>query len=267
MLARRWAGDRLSLFTLALLSLVTLAAWAGVILQAGSMSMGGAAMADDMPRDMPPLLDAAGLGAFVAAWAVMMAAMMLPSAAPMVLLYRTVARGQAARGNPLVPTWIFVLGYLVLWAAFGVLVYLAGRAVDAALAGSMVLAGWAPYGVAAVLLVAGLYQFTPLKRVCLRQCQSPLGFLLEHWKPGPGGAFRMGLEHGLYCCGCCWGLMAVLVVAGAMGLAWVALIALVVAAEKLLPRGQWATRIAGGLLLGLGTLVLAQPGAVALLRS
>jgi predicted metal-binding membrane protein len=118
-----------------------------------------------------------------------------------------------------------------------------------------------------VLLLAGAYQLTPLKRACLRACQSPLAFLLGHWKPGSLGALRMGVEHGLYCCGCCWGLMAVLVVAGAMGLAWVVLIAVVVFVEKLLPRGQWTASVAGVLLIALGALVALQPGVATLIRT
>ena len=169
MVSRQWAGDRVFLLTLALLVLVTVAAWAGVIAQATSMPMDrdAAAMAAGLPT---PWLAPADAAAFVGAWVVMMAAMMLPSAAPMILLYRTVARSQATRGHPFVPTWVFVLGYLGVWAAFGVLVYLAGQLVGAALAGDRRLAEWAPYGVALVLLAAGAYQFTPLKQVCLRTC-------------------------------------------------------------------------------------------------
>ncbi len=259
MASRSRADDYLTLVMVALLLLVTVAAWAGVILQAAAMPMSGLSPSIAMATDMAPLITPAGLAAFVTAWVVMMAAMMLPSAAPMILLYHVVARGQAARGGSLVPTWFFVSGYLAVWAAFGIVVYLAGQVVGVALGGNARLAGWAPYGVALVLLAAGAYQFTPLKRVCLRTCRSPLGFLMEHWKPKAWGALRMGLEHGAYCAGCCWGLMAVLVAAGAMGLAWVLLIALVVAAEKLLPRGQWAARSTGVVLLGLGVLIAAQP--------
>jgi predicted metal-binding membrane protein len=252
--------DRLTLLNAALLLLVAAVAWVGVVVQATAMpAMGDGAMGDTMPDAAPPLLDPVVALGFVGAWVVMMAAMMLPSALPMVLLYRTAPRGQAARGKGLVPTWVFALGYLLVWAAFGMGVYLASRLVARALASSMTLAEWAPYGVAAVLLAAGAYQFTPLKRVCLRACQHPLGFLMRHWKPGPIGALRMGIEHGAYCAGCCWGLMAVLVVAGAMGLAWVLLIAVIVAAEKLLPRGQWAAWATGGLLLALGVAVVLQP--------
>lgn len=254
-----WSDNRFPLITLALLSIVTFAAWAGVVIEASAMATGGHSMGNEMSSGAGPLVTTAGLVGFVAAWVVMMAAMMLPSAAPMILLYRTVARAQAARGSLLVPTWIFVLGYLVVWATFGVVVYLAGQLVRAAIDGDTRLATWAPYGVALVLLAAGAYQFTPLKLRCLRACQSPLRFLVGHWKPGRRGAFGMGLEHGSYCAVCCWGLMVVLVAAGAMGLSWVLVIALVVAAEKLLPRGQWAARIAGFLLVALGVLVAAQP--------
>jgi predicted metal-binding membrane protein len=265
MFALRSTPDRLTLLTAVLLLLVAGAAWVGVIVQA--TSGGGAALGGTMPMAPSPIVSLADLVAFVLAWLVMMAAMMLPSALPMVLLYRGMAQGHAARGQAFVPTWVFVLGYLLVWAGFGVLVYLASQLVALALASSMTLAAAAPYGAAAVLLAAGAYQFTPLKRACLRACQSPLAFLLGHWKPGPGGALRTGVEHGLYCCGCCWGLMAVLVVAGAMGLAWVVLIALAVFVEKLLPRGQWAPRMIGVLLLALGVLVALQPGVALLVRT
>jgi predicted metal-binding membrane protein len=260
MFSLRSGPDRLTLITGGLLLLVAGAAWVGVVRQA--TSMGGATMGVTTPMAPSPLVSLADLVAFVLAWQVMMAAMMLPSALPMLLLYRTAARGQA-----FVPTWVFVLGYLLVWAGFGVLVYLASQLVALALASMMALADAAPYGVAVVLLAAGVYQFTPLKRVCLRACQSPLAFLMGHWKPGPVGALRMGWEHGLYCCGCCWGLMAVLVAAGAMGLAWVVLVALAVFVEKLLSRGQWAAWGTGLLLLALGGLVALQPGVAMLVRA
>src|SRR6266536_1118477 len=197
MLRPRWAVDRFTMLTAALLLLVTAAAWVGVVRQAGSMeamNTDGMGMADQMPP-AGPLIDAPGLVTFVGAWAVMMAAMMLPSALPMIVLYRTAARNQAARGNPHLAVWVLVAGYLLVWAAFGAPVYLASHVVEAALASDMALARWAPDGVAAVLLAAGLYQFTPLKQVCLRACQSPLGFLMRHWRTGRLGALRLGIEH------------------------------------------------------------------------
>lgn len=265
MLSRASISNRLPLVTLALLSIVTIAAWVGVVIDArtmvaGDVAMSAAAMSSGMmSANAGPLGSVAGMLAFVAAWVVMMAAMMLPSAAPMILLYRTVAHSQAARGNLSVSTWIFVLGYLVVWALFGGVVYLAGALPGVAIESDARRAMLIPYGVALVLLAAGAYQFTALKLRCLRNCRSPLRFLIEHWRAGRVGAFRMGLEHGAYCSTCCWGLMAVLVAAGAMGLQWVLMIALLVAAEKLLPRGDRIAWIAGGLLLGLGVVIAIQP--------
>ena len=277
MLLQQWRADRATWLTALLLLVVTAAAWVGVIQQATTMNMSsgmigemappaGRAMADEMAPAVASGVSLAALGAYVAAWVVMMAAMMLPAATPMVLLYRTVARRQRTGAPPPAATGTFVLGYLAVWAAFGGLVYLASVAVAAALAANAALAALAPYGVALVLIAAGVYQWTPLKEVCLRVCQSPLGFLMTHWRPGPAGALRMGVEHGLYCSGCCWALMAVLVAAGAMGLAWVTLLALVIFAEKLWPRGQWTARLIGGALVLLGLTVAARPEVALWLR-
>jgi predicted metal-binding membrane protein len=173
-----------------------------------------------------------GVPAFLGAWLVMMAAMMLPSAAPLVLIYR--------RGASPAATGALTAGYLALWAAVGIAAY----AADSSLEGS---------GIAALVLVgAGLYELTPLKARFLRECRDATGFLMTRWRGGPAGAFRLGVEHGLFCLGCCWALMAVLVVSVAMGLAWAAVIALAVFAEKVLPGDRiWRLAIAGAL-LGLG---------------
>lgn len=266
MLVRTWSERRLDFVTVALLLLVTIAAWAGVVVHATGMPMHDLA-AGGMAAGREPLLTPGGLAASVAAWVVMMAAMMLPSSAPMILLYHATVRDRAGGGGPFLATGTFVVGYLAVWAAFGAVVYVVGRVVGVVLAGDPRRAAWAPYGVALVLATAGLYQFTALKRVCLRACRHPLAFVLRHWKPGISGAFGMGVRHGWYCTGCCWGLMAVLVAAGAMGLAWVLLIALVVAAEKLLPRWKWTARLTGSALIALGALVAAQPQLVQALRS
>lgn len=263
------ARDRGTLLTGVALLAIAAVAWAGVLVQAtmGDMeAMGGAdgsmAMAGGMAGAGP-----SAAPAFLASWLVMMMAMMLPSALPMVLLYRTVARGRTGSGHATGPTWIFVLGYLLIWGLFGVPVYLASLAVDAAVAADPMVVSVLPYAAAAVLVAAGAYQFTPLKQVCLRKCRGPLGFLMERWRDGRGGALRMGAEHGAYCVGCCWGLMAVLVAAGAMGLAWVSLIALAVFVEKLLPRGELAARLVGAGLTALGVIVAANPALVMALRA
>jgi predicted metal-binding membrane protein len=171
--------------------------------------------------------------AFLLWWAVMMTAMMLPSAAPLVLVY-----GQRGRGR-------LVLGYLLVWAATGLPVYAVVRAVDV-MNPPRLAAG-------AVLAVAGAYQFTPLKDICLRSCRSPLDFIALRWGRG---AFRLGVEHGAYCVGCCWALMAVLVGAAAMSITVAAVIAAVVFAEKVLPAGAWTARAAGSALLAAALLVL-----------
>ena len=171
--------------------------------------------------------------AFLAGWVVMMAAMMLPSVAPLVLVYGRSGRTRLA------------IGYLLVWAALGVPVYMLAQAVDLMEVPSAALA--------VVLAAAGIYQFTPLKDVCLRACRSPLDFLALRWGRGP---LRLGVDHGVYCVGCCWGLMAVLVVAAAMDVAVAALIAVAVFAEKVFPAGQWIARASGVALLALAIFVI-----------
>jgi predicted metal-binding membrane protein len=185
-------------------------------------------MDDEMPM---------AFGLWIGAWTAMMAAMMLPSASPLVLLY-------ARRGNT-ADSALLMGGYLLVWAAVGLVAYEADRRVMDP--GDGLVAG--------VLIAAGAYQFTPLKSGCLRRCRNPADFLVTHWHPGPVGALRIGMEHGAYCIGCCWTLMAVLVLVGAMALGWVAVIALAVAAEKLLPQGQALARVVGIALITAGIVV------------
>lgn len=179
------------------------------------------------------------LAPFLGAWTLMMAAMMLPSAAPMVLLHHA---GQAGAGalRSVAGSAVFVSGYLVVWASIGILVWLAGLAVEA-----LVPMDARAYGVAAVLLGAGLYQLTPLKQACLRACRTPADFLVTHWRGGRLGTLRLGMAHGVYCVGCCVALMAVFVGAGAMGLVWAVGIAAIVFAEKLFPQGILVARATG----------------------
>ena len=200
-----------------------------------------------------------GLTTFVIAWGVMMAAMMFPAAAPMLLLYRTVAMGRRARGGAFVPTWVFAGGYLLVWVAAGVVTWVVVQLGSDA-AGRFVEADrqrWAPVALGIVLLGAGLYQFTSLKGMCLRQCQSPVGFVMTHWRDGYRGALRMGVVHGLFCLGCCWALFAVLVAAGVMSLAWMLLLTLVVFLEKAIPRVTWGSRAVGFAFVALGVVVMA----------
>lgn len=191
------------------------------------------------------------LGPFLAGWTVMMAAMMLPSALPMIRLFRLVA---ADAPRPGARTAIFVGGYLLVWAAVGLPVWLLGLAVD----GFVAMELRAPL-VAGTLLLAGLYQLTPLKAVCLRACRTPMDFLLTHWYAGAAGALRLGVAHGWYCVGCCWALMALFVFVGAMDLVWAAAIAAVVFIEKVLPRGPALGRGMGVALLAAAAVIIARP--------
>lgn len=203
---------------------------------------------------------------FVLEWGVMMAAMMLPSAAPMILLYRTVRRRLASDGERAIPAWLFGATYVVIWALTGVPVY-AGYVAATTL--TMCCAWFSratPYMVSAVLVAAGLYQLTPLKRVCLAQCESPLSFLMSRWRSGYGATLALAVQHVLFCIGCCWALMVILVVAGMMGIWWVTAIALVVFAEKVLPRGQRLGRAIGVMLIALGMAVGATSGLLSHLR-
>ncbi len=238
------------------LAAVTLAAWFAFLAQATSP---GSMAVDTMSSGT----DLAGATAFIGAWVVMMAAMMLPSAAPLVLLYR--AAGPDGRTANTVP---LVAGYLLVWAAFGALIYAAQQALGAAIHTSPALGDARPYAVTGILAIAGVYQFTPLKQACLRQCRSPLDFLMQRWRgPGALGALRLGIEHGAYCVGCCWGLMAVMVIAGAMSLFWMVLIALFIFMEKLMPFGERGVQWSGAGLALLAVLVAVHPDLSMLLRA
>jgi predicted metal-binding membrane protein len=191
------------------------------------------------------------LGALVLMWWLMMVAMMLPSAAPAMLLY---ARVREMRGDDaaVAQTWVFLAGYLLVWLLFSI----AAAAAQNLLTGpSMALDSRVAQG--AFLLFAGLYQLSPLKSACLRQCRSPAQFLSRYWRPGIDGAIRLGVRHGAYCVGCCWLLMALLFVGGVMNLLWVVALAGLVAIEKLVPRGEWLARIAGVSFVAWGLLKLA----------
>ena len=181
-------------------------------------------------------------------WAVMMAAMMLPSALPMTLAFVDLSsrRGEPARGRA------FVLAYVLVWSAFSV----AATALQWALQSlgwvNPMLVSTSAWLNAGLLVIAGLYQFSPLKRMCLARCRSPIGFLLGEWRGGASGGFVMGLRHGLFCVGCCWALMALLFVGGVMNIAWVAALSIAVAIEKLAPRGERLATGLGSLLIVAG---------------
>jgi predicted metal-binding membrane protein len=267
------------------LAVLSLGAWALTIDQARTMDMpmgvvvrGAAdtaqppAATESMAMDMPApdtMGDMAASGmsgagwaweaflAFLLAWSVMMAAMMFPAAAPMLLFFQRVASQRKAKGQAFVPTWVFAAGYLAVWSAVGAATWVLIRLASdlAGRLGEPARETWAPLALGAVLVVAGLYQFTPLKTTCLRQCQSPMGFVMTHWRDGRAGALRMGILHGVFCLGCCWMLFAVLVAAGVMSLAWMLVLTLVVFSEKTLPLGTRAIHATGAAFLLLGMLV------------
>jgi predicted metal-binding membrane protein len=188
----------------------------------------------------------------VAMWGIMMVAMMTPSAAPTVLLYARVHRHAQAQGAAarLAPAWAFAAGYLLVWLAFSVAAAALYWGLErSGLVASATMGSRSRWLSAAVLAAAGLYQLSPLQRLCLNHCRSPAAFLSRHWRPGPRGAVRLGVLHGAYCVGCCGMLMALLFVGGVMNLAWIAALTLLVVAEKLLPGGRWVARGAGAVML------------------
>jgi predicted metal-binding membrane protein len=242
---------------------ITVAAWVYVVVTAHRMATGSAGMTG---QSMAPMMDAMSgvqpwtateFGLRLAMWAVMMVAMMVPTAAPMTLLYAAVARKAAAQHNPLAPTFVFVAGYLAMWALFSLVATIAQHALDqAALLSPMMRSNSGAFG-AALLIAAGVYQFTPLKNACLRNCRAPAHFLSRYWRTGNLGAFRMGLRLGAYCLGCCWILMGLLFVGGVMNLLWIAAIAIFVLLEKTIPFGDVSGRFAGAAMILVGALSLA----------
>ena len=184
-------------------------------------------------------------------WAVMMTGMMLPSASPLVLLYGVAAR-RSAEGTAARQIYALAAGYLVVWTVFSLGATALQRALAALLLVSPMMEVTSSRISATLLLIAGVYQLTPLKHACLRTCQSPLGFLMSRWRSGSSGAFRMGLEHGAYCVGCCWALMLLLFAGGVMNLTVIAALTAFVGFEKLAPLGLHGARVSGALLVAAG---------------
>ncbi len=224
----------------------TLAAWAVLFGRMRGMDAG-------------PGTDLGALGWFVGVWVTMTAAMMLPSATPMVLVYSKAAAG--AR-RPRVATGLFVAGYMVVWTAYGLVAYGLFRLVRSSDPAFLGWSRWGPVVAGGAIVVAGLYQLTPLKRVCLRHCRTPFHWVLHRWHDGPLGAARMGLEHGGYCVGCCWALMVVLFAVGVMSLTWMIVVAALIFAEKVLPLGERLATAFAVALVALGFWVAVAPGSV-----
>jgi predicted metal-binding membrane protein len=239
------AGERLAI--LLLLLLLAAAAWV-VLLRAGmGMDASGPTMG------MGPAL-------FLALWIAMMVAMMFPTAAPMILVFARVHTSRRQKGHAFVPTWVFVLAYLAVWTLFGAVAYVLASAGQALAETVPVLMQNAARVGGLAIALAGLYQLSPLKNVCLAKCRSPLSFIMGSWRDGYGGAFRMGLEHGAYCLGCCWLLFVILFPLGMTNVAAMAAITVLIFAEKSLPMGRAVGRGAALALVAYGLLVVLMPG-------
>jgi predicted metal-binding membrane protein len=218
------------------------------------MESAGAALTEPDPR--------AGVVRFALTavmWIVMMVGMMLPSAAPTILLFSAVERKQAPAGRPHARTALFVLGYLIVWSAFALLAAAAQMALAAAGLVSPEMSTTSALLGGALFVAAGVYEWSVWKQRCLAHCRSPIEFLARHVRPGDLGALRAGAIHGAYCVGCCWALMLLLFVGGVMNLLWVAALAAIVLAQKLLPRGEWLSRFGGLALVLCGVLIALRP--------
>lgn len=259
--------QRATLVVGAALLALTVIAWVVTIGQANSMNemastssagsmgapSGSAGTLVDFSATLSPTI-------FLLMWIAMMAAMMLPSAAPMILLFDRVSRSKAADRSSLVatlPTAFFVGGYLLTWTAFGLGAYTVGAGLALLDTHWLVLSMYRPTITGALLIGAGLYQLSPLKGSCLAHCRSPLEFLTHHWRTGRSAAVRIGAAHGLYCLGCCWGLMLVLFAVGLMNLAWMGVVSLLILVEKVLPGGRRISWGVAALLVVAGALALA----------
>jgi predicted metal-binding membrane protein len=241
---------------LALLLVLAAAAWALLVWQSTMVS----------PIAMGLTM---GMGAalFLAIWVVMMVAMMFPTAAPMILMFARVQRDKRQNRRAFVPTWVFVSAYLLIWILFGALAYVgAVWAEGLAQRVPWLMANAARIG-GGVLVLAGLYQLSPLKRSCLAKCRTPLDFILGSWREGYIGSFRMGLEHGLYCLGCCWLLFVIFFPLGMMNVAVLAVVTVLIFAEKSLPLGQRVAQLAALALIVYGVLVVVVPAALPTMRA
>ena len=237
--------------------------WLGTDMEIGGMDMSGfrmipAGMGLMMPTSAP--WTAMEFAFVFAMWAVMMIGMMTPSATPMILIYARVGRQAARQGKPLAASAYFAAGYLLTWTGFAVAATSAQWALERAALLTPMMAAASDMFSGAVLIAAGVYQWTPLKDACLRQCQSPLLFIQRHggFRSDLLGTLALGARHGAYCIGCCWVLMALLFVGGVMNVLWIAAIAILVLAEKVIPAGRVISRIAGVGLFAGGAWLLVQ---------
>ncbi|TIN17575.1 MAG: DUF2182 domain-containing protein, partial [Mesorhizobium sp.] len=216
----------------------------------------------DMRMEMYALTMGMKAPLFLAVWMIMMIAMMFPTAAPMILTFHQVQAGKQGRGETFVSSWVFVAGYMLVWGVMGVIAF-AGAAGAEMLAGHVGLSAATAARIGgALLMIGGAYQLSPLKDLCLAKCRTPIGFILTSWRDGYWGAVRMGLEHGLFCLGCCWLLFLALFPLGIMNVAAMAVVTLLIFAEKTLPSGGGIAKVSGIALLLYGAAVLVFPQAL-----
>ena len=244
------------LVVLAGLGGVTVLAWLYLILLAAGMVDGPGAMGEAMANARPIPWTAGDFALMVLMWSVMMVGMMLPGATPMILLFAMINRKKREAGYPFVPTGAFALGYAGAWTAFSLFATILQWALHSAALLSPMLVSTSAVLAGALFIAAGTYQLTPLKHACLKNCRSPVHFIMTRWRNGAAGALRMGLEHGAYCVGCCWFLMGLLFVLGVMNLLWVAALTILVLVEKAAPHGEWTARISGVAMLAAGLYLL-----------
>ena len=235
---------------LGLLLMLAAASWALLVWQASAPDV-------DMAMASPTMGMRAPL--FLAVWVVMMVAMIFPAAAPMILTFHKVQASKRQRGEAAVATWVFVGAYVLVWTLSGIVAYADAVAAEDIGSRAMLSPSTAARLGGAVLIVAGLYQLTPLKDRCLSKCRTPITFIMTSWRDGVGGALRMGLLHGTYCLGCCWLLFVILFPLGIMNVAAMAVIALIVFAEKTLPWGRLVARGIAVALVVYGVGILAAP--------
>jgi predicted metal-binding membrane protein len=211
-------------------------------------------MVFDMTMNMEPVVqwDSADIAMLFLMWAVMMAGMMLPSVVPVILLVDRVNQQRKQRNSPYTQTLYFVLGYLMVWTFYSLMITFVQWGLHhlALLSPMMVSAN--KFFSGALLIIAGLYQWSPLKQRCLQLCRSPLSIITTQWKEGIMGAIAMGVKHGQYCLGCCWFLMAILFVTGVMNLKWILVLTVLVMVEKLVPKGELVSKLIGAILILLG---------------
>lgn len=239
---------------------VTLLAWAYLFSVAGGMAGSADVGAPGLTSGlvMPRVQSWGGVDLLLlfVMWAVMMVAMMAPSVTPLLLTFER-ARRRKGGGRGVGSVGILLLGYLLVWTGFSILATLAQWTLHRAALLSPAMVSASPVLGGVLLVAAGVFQFTPLKRACLVRCRSPLSFLMSEWRPGRRGTFVLGLKHGAYCLGCCWMLMTLLFVAGVMNLLWVAAIAAFVLLEKVAPKGEFIGRVAGSVLIVAGFALIA----------